>query len=84
MAAEVIVPSDLFPAESDLIDNIITFTPRFATLEKSQWVKFLYYQDETRICLSAINYALYPVSYAQAISNTSDETDFARSMGLAH
>ena len=32
----------------------------------------------------AINASLYPVSYDQAISNISDETDFARSMGLAH
>ena len=32
MAAEVNVPSNFFPDESYLIDNIITSTPRFATL----------------------------------------------------
>ena len=32
----------------------------------------------------AIDYALDPISYAQAIRNISDETDFARSMGLSH
>ena len=34
--------------------------------------------------MSAIDAALDPVSYAQDISNIADETDFARSMGLAH
>ena len=32
----------------------------------------------------AIDADLHPVSYAQAIRNISDDTDFARSMGLAH
>ena len=32
MAAEVNVPSDFFPSKSDLIDNIITSTPLFATM----------------------------------------------------
>ena len=36
------------------------------------------------ICMSSIYAALYPVSYAPAISNIADEIDFARSMGLAH
>ena len=37
MAAEVNVPSDFFPAESYLIDNIINSIPRFATLERAPW-----------------------------------------------
>ena len=41
-------------------------------------------QDDTRIRLSTIFAALDPVSYAQAIRNIADETDFACSMGLAH
>ena len=44
----------------------------------------IYSQDDTRIQLSAIDAALDPVSYAQAIRNIADVTDFARSMGLAH
>ena len=44
MASEVNVPSDFFPAEPDLIDNIITSTPRFATLELAPWDKLLYSQ----------------------------------------
>ena len=84
MTAEVNVKSDFLPAESDLIDNIITSTPRFATLERAPWDQLLYSQVDTRICLSKIDAALEPVSYAQAISNIADETDFAHSMGLAH
>ena len=84
MAAEVNVMFEFFPAESNLIDNIITSTPSFATLESATWDKLLYSQNNTRICLSAINAALDPVYYAQAISNIADETNFARSMGLAH
>ena len=67
-----------------MIDNISTSTPRFSTLECAPWDQLLYYQDDSRIWLSAIDAALYPVSYVQAISNVADETDFARSMGLAH
>ena len=44
----------------------------------------LYYQDDTHIWLSAIYADLDPVSYAQAISNISDETYFARSMVIDH
>ena len=44
----------------------------------------IYYQDENPIRISTINDDLDPVSYAQAISNIADETDFALSMGLAH
>ena len=44
----------------------------------------LYSQDDTYIRLSAINADLDPVSYAQAIINIADETDFARSMVLSH
>ena len=84
MAAEVDVPSDFFPSKSDLIDNSINFTPCFVTLERAPWDQFLYCQDDTSIRLSAINDALDIVSYAQAISNIADDTDFARSMGLAH
>ena len=82
MAAEVNVPSDLFPAKYDLIDNIINSTPRFDTLDCAPWDQFLYSQDDTYIRLSTINAALDPVSYAQAIRNIADETDFAHSMGL--
>ena len=49
MAAEVNVPSDFFPVKSYLIDNIITFIPRFATLERSPWDKLLYSQADTCI-----------------------------------
>ena len=84
MTAEVNVPSDFFPAKLYLIDNIIYSTPRFATLERAPWYQLIYSQDDTHIKKSAINAALYPVSYAQAIRNIADETDFARSMGLAH
>ena len=49
MAAEVNVPSDFFPAESYMIDNIITSTPHFATLERSPWDQLIYSQDDTRI-----------------------------------
>ena len=42
MAPEVNFPSDFFPAESDLIDNIITSIPRFATLERAPWYQLLY------------------------------------------
>ena len=44
----------------------------------------LYSHDDTHILQSAIDAALDPVSYVQAISNISDETDFVRYMGLAH
>ena len=84
MTEEVKVPSDFFPEESDLIDNIIPSTTCFAHLERALWDQLLYYQDETRIRLSAIDDDLDPVSYSQAIRNIADETDFARSMGLAH
>ena len=84
MAAEVNVPSDFFPAKSDLIDNIITSTPQFATLERALWGQLLYSQDYTCIQLSAIDDALDPVSYVQAISNISDEIYFACSTGFAH
>ena len=84
ITAEVNILSDFFHSESDLIDNIITSTPRVATLEHSPWDQLLYLQDETHIRLSAINAALDPVFYAQAISNIADETDFACSMVLAH
>ena len=84
MAAEVNFLSDLFPAESELIDDIITSTPRFATLERARWYQFLYSQDDTCIWLSATDAALNQVAYAQAISNIADETYVARFMGLAH
>ena len=83
MAAEVNVPSDFFPAKSDLIDDGITSNPRFTTLEHAPWDKLLYSKDETCIHLSEIYAALDPVSYAQAIINVSDETDSVRCMGLA-
>ena len=35
MAAEVNVPSNFLPAESYMIDNIITSTPCFVTLERA-------------------------------------------------
>ena len=76
MAAGVNVPFDFLPAESYLIDNIINSTPRFATLERAPWDQFLYSQYDTLILLSAIDAALDTVSYAQAISNIADETDF--------
>ena len=84
MAAKVNVSSDLFPAESYRIDNIINSTPRFANLERAPCDQFIYSQYATRIWLSAIDAALDPLSYAQAISNIAYETDFDRSMGLAH
>ena len=84
MISEVNVTSDFFPAESYMIDNIITSTPCFATLERATWYQLLYSQDDTRIWLSTIDASLYPVSYTQAISNVVYETDFARSRGLAH
>ena len=84
MAAEVNVLSDFFPAKSYLINNIITSTPRVSTLERAPWDHLIYSQDETCIWLPEIDAALDPVSYSQDISNISDETDFARSMGLAH
>ena len=84
MASEVNVLSNFFPSKSYLINSIITSTPRFVTLERAPWDQLLYSQDDTRIRLSAIDDALDPVSYAQAISNIADETDFARSMVLAH
>ena len=49
MSAEFNVPSNFFPAESYLIDNIITSVPRFATLERAPWDQLLYSQDDTRI-----------------------------------
>ena len=76
MAAEVNFLSDLFPAESELIDDIITSTPRFANLELAPWDTLLYSQDGTHIRMSAIDADLDTVSYAQAISNIADETDF--------
>ena len=84
MASEVNVLSDFFPAKSDLIDNIITSTPCFATLERAPWDQWIYYQDDTCIRLSEINSILDPVSYSQDISNSAAETEFASSMGLAH
>ena len=84
MAAEFNVPSDFFPTKSYLIENIITSPPRFSTLERAPWDQLLYSQDDNRIRLSEIDATLDLVSYAQAISNIADETDFARSMGLAH
>ena len=84
MASEVKVPSDFFPANSDLIDNFITSTPRFSTLERAPRYQLLYSQDDTHIWLSAIYAALDLVYYAQAIRNIADETYFDRSMGLAH
>ena len=84
MAAKVNFPSDFLPTKSYLIDNIIIFTPRFATLEHAPWDKCPYYQDDTYIWMYAINTALDTVSYAQAISNIADDTDFALSMGLSH
>ena len=84
MTSEVNVLSDFFPSKSDLIDNIITYTPRFATLEHAPRDKFPYSQDDILIRMPAINAALDPVSYAQAIRNISNETDFTRSMGLDH
>ena len=84
MAAEVNVPSDFFPAKSYLIGNIITSTPWFVALELASWDQLLYSHDDTRIRISAINSTLDPVSYAQAISNISDETYFARSMVIDH
>ena len=84
MVAEVNVPSDFFPAESYLIDNIITYTPRFATLERAPRNQLIYSWDDNRFWLSAIDDALYPVSHVQAIRNIADDTDFSRSMGLAH
>ena len=84
MAAEVNVLSKFLPAESYIIDNIISSTPHFATLESSPWDQLLYIQDDTRIWLSTIDATLVPVSYAQAIGNIADDTDFACSMVLAH
>ena len=84
MTAEFNVLSKCFPTKSYLIDNIITSTPRFSTLDRSPWDQLIYSQDDTRIRLSSINAALDPVSYVQAISNIADETDFVRYMGLAH
>ena len=84
MSAEVNVPSDFFPAKSYLIDDIITSTPRFATLKRAPRDQLLYSQDDTHIWMSAIDYDLDPVSYAQAISNIANETNFACSMRLAH
>ena len=83
MAAEVNVPSDFFPVKLDLIDNIITSIPRFDTLKRAPWDPLPYSQDDTCIRLSAITATLYPVFYAQSISNISDDTDFACYMGLA-
>ena len=84
MAAEVNIPSDFFLSESYLIDNIITSTPHFATLERAPWDQLLYYHDDIHIRLYKIDADSDPVSYAQDISNIADETDFARSMGLDH
>ena len=84
MAAELNVLSDFLPAKSYMIDNIITSTPRFANLELAPWDTLLYSQDGTHIRMSAIDADLDTVSYAQAIINIADETDFACSMGLAH
>ena len=67
-----------------MIDNIITSNPRVSTLELSPLYQLLYSQDDTHILLSAIDATLYPVSYSQAISNIANDTDFVRSMGLAH
>ena len=55
MAAEVNVLSDFFPAESYMTHNIITFTPRFATLERAPWDQLIYSRDDTRIQMSAID-----------------------------
>ena len=84
MTAEVIVPSDLFPAELDIIDNIITSTLSVATRERNLWDQLIYSRDDIHIRLSAIDATLDLVSYAQDIRNITDENDFARSMGLAH
>ena len=84
MAAEVNIPSDFFPSKLYIIDKIITSNPRFDTLKHAPLDQLLYSQDETHIRLYVINAALNTVSYAQAISNIADETDFACSMGLAH
>ena len=67
-----------------MIDNIITSTPHFSTLERAPWDQLLYSQGYTHIRLSAIYAALDTVSYAQAIRNIADETDFARFVGLSH
>ena len=84
MVEEVNVLSKFFPDESDLVDTIITSTPHFPTPERAPWDQLLYSQDDTRIRMSEMNAALDPVSYAQAIRYIADETDFTRSMGLAH
>ena len=84
MAEEFNVPSDFFPAESYMIDNIITSIPIYAAQERAPWDQLLYSQNYTCIRLPAIDAALDPVSYAQSISNIADATEFARSMGLAH
>ena len=62
MAAEFNVPSNFFPAESYLIDNIITSAPCFATLKRAPGDQLLYSQYDTSIRLSAIDAALDPVS----------------------
>ena len=67
-----------------MIDNIITSTPCFDNLKRAPRDQLIYYQDENCIRLLTINAALDPVSYAQAISNISDENDFACSMGHVH
>ena len=63
MSAEANVLSNFFPAESYLIDNIITSTPHFATLERAPWDQLLYSQDETLIRISAIDAALSSILY---------------------
>ena len=50
MVAEVNIPSNFFPAESYLIDNIITSTPRFATLERSPWDQFIRRMTPVFVC----------------------------------
>ena len=52
MAAEVNVLSDFFPVKSYMIDNIITSTPRFATLECAPWDQLLYSLNDTCIRMS--------------------------------
>ena len=49
MAAEVNILSDFFPEKSDMIDNIITSTPHFATLERAPWDQLPFSQDDTPI-----------------------------------
>ena len=58
MVEEVNIPSDFFPAESYLIDNIFTCVPCFATLEHAPWYQLIYSQVDTRIRLSAIDASL--------------------------